>query len=88
MERQLGDVVHFNPSKGFGFLADAQEQQHYFHIRFVQPLINGARPVPRIGDLFYFSVRPSTSKQGHDEAFDLEIARRTQSVPTNVEVRS
>jgi hypothetical protein len=75
-ERILGDVVHFNSAKGFGFVSDANDQRHFFHIRFIRPLASGAGVIPRVGDLFYFSLRPSTSRAGHDEAFDLQLVRR------------
>jgi hypothetical protein len=71
MERETGSVIYYS-SNGWGFLADANEQSHFFHIKDTRPLGNGARVIPKNGDLFIFSLRPSTRKPGHDEAFDLE----------------
>jgi hypothetical protein len=78
-ELQVGDVTYFNERRGFGYLSDANDQSHYFHIKYVNHLENGARPIPRVGDLFHFFLRPSTSKQGADEAFNLHLVRRAQS---------
>jgi hypothetical protein len=84
-ELQIGNVLFFNEARGYGFLADAEEQSHYFHIKFVEHLANGARPIPKPGDLFYFRLRPSTSKSGADEAFGLRLARRAQAAKPQAE---
>lgn len=78
MDRILGDVVRYNSAKGFGFIADADETQHFFHAKFIKPLLSGASVIPKVGDLFYFSLRQSAFKSGHDEAFDLELVRRAK----------
>jgi hypothetical protein len=78
-ELQVGDVLFFDKNRGFGFISDAVNQSHYFHIKFVEHLANGARPIPRVGDLFHFRLRPSTSKSSADEAFNLRLIRRAQS---------
>jgi len=77
VEQQLGSILYYN-SKGFGFLADANEQEIYFHIKDVQPLPNGARMLPKIDDLYYFSLRPSKRKPGFTEAFNLVFVRRAE----------
>lgn len=83
MERLAGEVVYYNEGKRFGFVSDPDDRQHFFHIRHIQPL-NGARPAPRIGDIFSFSVQPSKNKPGFDEAIDLQLIRRALSLRPGV----
>jgi hypothetical protein len=75
-EIQIGDVIFFNQVRGYGFISDASNQSHYFHVKFIEHLPSGARPIPRVGDLFHFHLRPSTSKNGADEAYNLRLIRR------------
>lgn len=79
MERQIGNITFFNSAKGFGFIVDEADLSYFFHVKYVQCLANGAKPVPKVGDLFYFKLRPSTSKVGAEEAFDLELLRRADA---------
>ena len=84
-EKLIGDVTHYNRVRGFGFLAGSDGQSHFFNIKDVQ-IENGVKLIPAIGDLFIFSVRPSTHKPGYFEAFNISLTKRatpaTLPVPT------
>jgi len=77
-ERQLGNVIHYNTEKGFGFLQDAEGVSRFFHITSVRLTADGGKPVPRIGDIFRFSLEESKVRPGSLQAADLELARRAQ----------
>lgn len=79
MARQIiGNVIHYDPKKGYGFILDDEGCSQFFHIREVQSLANGGKPIPQIGDLFRFTIEESPNKPGRYEARGLQLARRAQ----------
>ena len=85
MERQVGEVLSFNKSRGYGFLLGADGKSHFLHAKYIQDHV-----VPAKGDLFTFVLRESTREAGLMEAHDVVLVKRKSDKPAVIvpEVRS
>ena len=79
MERQVGEVLSFNKSRGYGFLLGADGKSHFLHAKYIHDHV-----VPAKGDLFTFVLEESSREAGLMEARDVILIQRKTDKPAVV----
>ena len=79
MERQVGEILSFFKSRGFGFILGADGKSHFLHAKYVRD-----RVVPAKGDLFAFVLEESSREAGLMEARDVILLKRKSDKPAVV----
>jgi hypothetical protein len=76
MDRLIGEVTKYVKNGGYCFLLGTDNRSHFLHVKNINN-----REVPAVGDLFSFALHESTTKPGHQEAFDAVLVKRRSNKP-------
>lgn len=76
MDRLIGEVTKYVKNGGYCFLLGTDNRSHFLHVKNIDN-----REVPAVGDLFSFALHESTTKPGHQEAFDAALVKRKSNKP-------
>lgn len=74
MDKLLGEVSYVS-NKGFCFVVGL-DSASFLHFKEIEKQL-----VPRVGDLIAYSIRPSQTKPGRNEAYDARITKRADDAP-------